>query len=58
MTDSVGAFGSTRRAGSADDDSSEDDDASGACGVWPGSGGGSVIDSASCGTSGRGDIDI
>ncbi len=61
MTDSGGAaFGSTRRAEDADElpcDSIDNDDASKDCGVWPGSGSDSVIDPASCGASGRGDID-
>lgn len=60
-TDSEGAFGSVGRAEGADDipcDSNDNDDASKDCGVWLGSGSGSAIDSASCGTSSRGDIDI
>ena len=61
MTDSDGAaFGSTKRAEDANGlpcDSFDNDDASIDCGVWPGSGNDSVIESASCGASGRGDID-
>ena len=61
MTDSDGAaFGSTKRAEDADGlpcDSIDNDDTSKGCGAWPGSGSDSVIDSASCGASGRGDID-
>jgi hypothetical protein len=59
MTDSDGAaFGSTERAEDADglpSESIDNDDASKDCGVWPASD--SVIESASCGASGRGDID-
>lgn len=59
MTDSDRAgFGSTRRAEDADGlpcDSIDNDDASKDCGVWPGSD--SVIDSANCGASARGEID-
>jgi len=61
MTDSDGAtFDSTRHAEDADElpwNSIENDDASKDCGVWPGGGSDSVIDSANCGTSDRGDID-
>ena len=54
-TDSESAFGSMGRAEGADEvpcDSSENDDVSKACGMRPGRGRGSAIDSASCGTSG------
>lgn len=61
MTDSDGAaFGSTKRVEDADGlpcDSIDNEDASKDCGVWPGSSRDSVIESASCGASGRGDID-
>ena len=61
MTDSDGtAFESTKCAEDADGfpcDSIDNDDASKDCGVWPGSSSDSVVESASCGASGRGDID-
>ena len=61
MTDSDGAArGSTGRTEDADGlpcNSIDNDDVSKDCGVWPGSGSDSVIESASCGISGRGDID-
>jgi len=61
MTDSDGAaFDSTKRVEDADGlpcESIDNDDASKDCGVWPGSSSDSVVESASCGASGRGDID-
>jgi len=61
MTDSDGAaLGSTKLVEDADGlpcDSIDNDDASNDRGVWPGSSSDSVIESASCGASGRGDID-
>jgi hypothetical protein len=61
MTDSDGAaFESTKGVEDADGlrcDSIDNEDASKDCGVWPGRGSDSVIESASCGASGRGDID-
>lgn len=61
MTDSDGAaFGSTKRVEDVDGlpcDSNDNDDASYDCGVWPGSSSDSVVESASCGDSGQGDID-
>jgi len=61
MIDSDGAaFGSTKRAEDTDGlscRSIDDVDDSIDCGVWPGSGSDSAIESASCGASGRGDID-
>jgi hypothetical protein len=61
MTDSDGAaLGSTKLVEDADGlpcDSIDNDDASNDRGVWPGSSSDSVVESASCGASGRGDID-
>ena len=61
ITDSDGAArGSTKGTEDAEGlpcNSIDNDDASKDCGVWPGSGSDSVIESASCGISGRGDID-
>ena len=61
MTDSdCAARGSTKRTEESEGlpcNSIDNDDASKDCGVWPGSGSDSVIESASCGISGRGDID-